>query len=93
MPYVHVDNLAEAVLLAASRDEALGRAYDVIDGYGPASQYLGALDTVLGRRPSPPPAGATVRYAGERIRHELGYAPVDLWPEFVRQLASVRVVE
>jgi nucleoside-diphosphate-sugar epimerase len=91
VPYVHVDNLAEAVLLAASREVALGRAYDVIDGYGPAAQYLGAIDTALGRPPSPPPTGApTVRYAGERIRNELGYAPVDLWPEFIRLLASAR---
>lgn len=94
VPYVHVDNLAEAVLLAATSDAAAGRAYDVIDGYGPAADYLAAVDAALGRPATALPARAkTVRYAGERIRRELGYAPVDRWPEFIRLLASARAAD
>lgn len=93
VPYVHVDNLAEAVLLAATSEVAVGRAYDVIDGYGAAAEYLAAVDAALGRPPTELPAGAkTVRYAGERIRRELGYSPVDLWPEFIRLLAAVGTI-
>jgi hypothetical protein len=71
----------------------LGRAYDVIDGYGAAAEYLAAVDTALGRPPTALPAGAkTVRYAGERIRRELGYSPVDRWPVFIRLLAAVGTI-
>jgi nucleoside-diphosphate-sugar epimerase len=91
LPHVHVDNLAEAVLLAATREGALGRAYDVVDGHGPVDEYLAALYAAAGR-PVPALAGRrpVVRYRGERIRAELGYAPVDRWPEFIAELAAYR---
>jgi nucleoside-diphosphate-sugar epimerase len=91
VPYVHVDNLAEAVVLAAASDAAVGRAYDVIDGYGPAGEYLRAIAAAVGRpAASLPPDAPTFRYAGDRIRAELGYAPADRWSEFLSQLAAAR---
>jgi nucleoside-diphosphate-sugar epimerase len=33
LPYVHVENLADAVVLAARSDRAIGQAYIVVDGH------------------------------------------------------------
>lgn len=77
VPYVHVDNVALAVWLAATKPAAIGRAYNVIDDYGPTTEYLAAVASALGKKPAPLPKDAPVlRYAGDRIRRELGYAPV-----------------
>ena len=89
VPYVHADNLAEAVALAAANDAALRRTYNVIDGYGPANDYLRAVAMAAGLLPRALPEDApTVQYSGLRIRDELGYAPVDRWSEFLAQLAG-----
>jgi nucleoside-diphosphate-sugar epimerase len=88
VPWVHVDNLTEAIALAATRDAAVGSTYNVIDGDGPADEYVRAVSSAAGLAPIPVPAGApVVRYAGQRIRDELGYAPRDRWTEFLAQLA------
>jgi nucleoside-diphosphate-sugar epimerase len=87
VPWVHVDNLADAVLLAATQPGALGRDFNVIDGDGPTGEYLEAIAVAAGLPAPPLPPGApTVRYAGERIRAELGYAPADRWNEFLGEL-------
>jgi nucleoside-diphosphate-sugar epimerase len=86
-PYVHVDNLADAIAIAAAAPMR-GRSYNVIDGAGPTQLYLDAVAAAIGR-PSPalPPDAPRIRYAGVRIRDELGYAPLDRWKEFLVQLA------
>jgi nucleoside-diphosphate-sugar epimerase len=89
VPYVHVTNLAEAVWLACTRAEAGGRAYNVIDGNGPAQEYVDAVYAAIGRPPPRLPADAPrIRYAGERIRQELGYSPTPLWREFLGELRA-----
>ncbi len=72
VPYVHVDNLAQAVVMASSNHVATGRTYNVIDGYAPTGEYLRAVCAAaeIPARVLPPDA-PTVRYAGDRIRHEL----------------------
>jgi dihydroflavonol-4-reductase len=90
VPYVHVDNLADAAVLAASRPAARGRAYNVIDGVGSTPDYLTAVYGAIGRPPPAVPADAPrLRFAAERIRAELGYAPVDRWKTFLIELAGV----
>jgi nucleoside-diphosphate-sugar epimerase len=90
VPHVHVDNLATAVELAATRERALGRAYDVIDGSGEARQFLDVVYGAIGRPvPELPPDAPRATFAGRRIRDELGYAPADRWAEFLRELAAV----
>jgi nucleoside-diphosphate-sugar epimerase len=91
MPYVHVDNLAEAVVLAAQRATHEHWTYNVIDGSAPTEQYLAAVHEALGRSAPMTAAGALVaRFSGERIRRELGYAPTDRWREFLDQLSALR---
>ncbi|HMK72090.1 MAG TPA: NAD(P)-dependent oxidoreductase [Myxococcaceae bacterium] len=88
MPYVHVDSLVEAVLLALTRERAVGRAYNVLDGSAPTSEYLAAVSRALGQ-PVAQLAQAAPRLtcSGERIREELGYSPADRWREFLALLA------
>lgn len=90
LPQVHADNLAGAVVLAARAPAARARAYNVVDGVGAGRDYLAAVYGALGRPAPPIPADAPVyRYRAQRIRDELGYAPADLWPAFLRDLREL----
>jgi nucleoside-diphosphate-sugar epimerase len=91
MPYVHVDNLAEAIFLALTQARAVGRAYNVIDGSAPTSEYLAAVSQALGKPVAEvPPTAPRLTCSGERIRRELGYSPVDRWKEFLDRLGASR---
>jgi len=91
LPYVHGDNLAEAVVLAAQTPAAVGRAYNAIDGHGDTRAYLDAVARAIGRPvPELPARAPRATYSGERIRRELGYAPVDRWAEFLAELAAAQ---
>jgi nucleoside-diphosphate-sugar epimerase len=91
LPYVHVDNLADAVVLAARAPAARGRAYNVIDGVGAGSDYLAAVYAAAGRPAPPlPPDAPVFCFRSVRIRDELGYAPADLWPAFLAEIRSYR---
>ena len=51
--WAYVDNVVDAVLLASSREEAVGEAFNVADGTGATwSEYLDAFASELGRRPA-----------------------------------------
>jgi len=88
LPFVHADNLAEAVVLALRSHAATGRVYNVIDGYGETVAYLAALSSVTGR-PAPilQRDAPRMRVAGERFRIEVGYTPTDRFGEFLAQLS------
>lgn len=80
LPYVFVENLADAVVLALENDAAVGGRYNVIDGHVRWRDYLERLAGVVGRRLEPDPGsdfGESGRrhYDGSRIRRELGYEP------------------
>jgi len=91
MPYVHVDNLADAIVLALTQARAVGRAYNVIDGSAPTSEYLAAVSQALGKPVAEVPSTAPrLTCSGERIRRELGYSPVDRWKEFLDRLGAFR---
>lgn len=88
IPYVHVENLADAIVLAA-RGPLQGRSYNVVDGVGDSREYLEAVAKALGRAPAALPPGAPrLQYSGERIRNELSYAPRERWQEFLAALGS-----
>ncbi|WAS92935.1 NAD-dependent epimerase/dehydratase family protein [Nannocystis punicea] len=92
MPFVHVDNLADAALLAATHPRAVGGVFDVVDGHGETRAYHEALAAATGRRPADPPDDApAMRVAGTRIRSELGYSPRDRFAEFLGELARATV--
>ena len=88
-PRVYIEErMREAVALAA-RPEAIGRTYNVVDGAADTERYLAAVARAIGREPPKlPPDAPTLRVPGERIRRELGYAPVDRLEEFLTALAA-----
>lgn len=82
-PYIHVENLVDCILLAATKPEAVGQAYDTNDGHTTWRDYAAYFERELGF-----PAPATIplesapaffRWQGtisaEKIRRELGYIP------------------
>lgn len=51
---VHVDNLADALVLAATREEAIGRTYNVCDGNGMSwRRFFDDMAAIAGRPPPP----------------------------------------
>jgi len=91
IPHVHVDNLAQAVVLAATTPAARGRAYNVVDRAAPGSEYLAAVYAAAGKAaPAIPPEAPVLRFKAQRIRDELGYAPTDLWRAFLAEIRSYR---
>jgi 2-alkyl-3-oxoalkanoate reductase len=89
MPYVHVENLARAVVLAATSVKAVGRIYNVVDAAGPTRDFLAAVAHANGQpAPELPDGMPRLRFDGERIKSELGWAPVDKWREFLDALAA-----
>ncbi len=91
LPYVHVDNVVDAIALAMRSPAAHGRAYNVIDGSADTNEYLNAVYGAVGRAPPPiPPEAIRQHFRADRIRRELGWAPADRWREFLGQLATHR---
>jgi nucleoside-diphosphate-sugar epimerase len=90
IPHVHVDNLAQAVVLATT-PAARGRAYNVVDRAAPGSEYLAAVYAAAGKAaPAIPPEAPVLRFRAQRIRDELGYAPIDRWQAFLAEIRSYR---
>lgn len=86
LAFVHVDNLADATLLALGRDVAPGRAFNVVDAHTTWGAFAAEVSSWFG---TPAPDPATVpeesffapRYDTGRIRSELRYAPARTYEE------------
>lgn len=89
--YVHVDNLADAVVLAAQSEAAAGRAYNVVDGHVTVREYAERLRHWLGG-PEPPARPELPvwrgRLEGGRAVRELGYAPRVGYEEAMGEIAA-----
>ncbi|MDX1657441.1 MAG: NAD(P)-dependent oxidoreductase [Nitriliruptorales bacterium] len=80
LAWVHVEDLADAVVLALDRDEAVGNTYNVVGGHTTWQRYVDDIrswsDDDL---PSPFPPDAEPGWRGEfsteRIRNDLGWEP------------------
>jgi nucleoside-diphosphate-sugar epimerase len=83
LPYVHVDNLIYAILLALRVDTAVGQAYNIIDGQTTWRAHTDYFRRWLGVGPLPslPPEAVPPGYrwrgwcSGEKATRELGYLP------------------
>ncbi len=75
--WVHVDDLADAAVVALRDDRAVGRTYNVVGGHGTWEDYLGAVLDIVGDAPDPFAGEArpawTGRYDASRIADELGF--------------------
>lgn len=73
----YVENVAAAIVLAATHPAALGRAYNVGEAYTPSmGERLSRLPARTERYPEPPPFdyAQSVVYDTSRIRSELGFS-------------------
>ena len=83
LPYVHVDNLIDAILLALRSDTAVGQAYNIIDGQTSWRTHTDYFRRWLGVGPLPSMPLEAVppdyrwrgRCSGEKAARELGYLP------------------
>ena len=79
-PFVHVENLIDAIDLALHRDVPPGRAYTIVDGHMTWRAFLQVYADWFGvelrqREPRPPYDLFRGRFATDRARDELGYEP------------------
>lgn len=83
IPWVHVEDVVGAVLLALETDRAVGRVYTLADGRVTWREYTDRVRGWFGTAPLdsiamadlPPGAYSTTLFVTDRIRRELGYAP------------------
>ncbi|HTA20380.1 MAG TPA: NAD(P)-dependent oxidoreductase [Polyangia bacterium] len=84
LPYVHVDNLVDAIDLAAKAPAARGGVFNVVDGAADTREYLAAIYGAAGREAPPlPPDAPRVRFEAARLRRALGWSPRDRWSDFI----------
>jgi nucleoside-diphosphate-sugar epimerase len=79
-PYVHIENLVDAIESAVERDVPPGRAYTVVDGHTTWRAFLETYGAWLGRPIPAREAGPIYdafhgHFATDRVREELGYEP------------------
>jgi nucleoside-diphosphate-sugar epimerase len=83
LPWVHIEDLVDAILLAVVKDLSIGRVYNMVDGHTTWLEYTDRVRRWFGMAPleilprGEVPKGAywTGRFDAGRIRSELGYAP------------------
>lgn len=94
IPWVHVDDLAEAVLLALDDDRAVGRVYNMTDGGMTWRRYTDDVRSWFGTAPlvETPVAEFGGYWMGDfdasRIRRELGYRPRHGYDEGMAEAAA-----
>lgn len=84
LPYVHGENLVDAVLLALDSETALGNAYNLVDGNTTWRRYTDEVRSWFQSPPLPVLPAEEVEpgdywkgtYLGERIVSDLGYKPL-----------------
>jgi nucleoside-diphosphate-sugar epimerase len=81
--WVHVENLADALVLALEKDAAIGRTYNVVDGQSTWRSFTDDIRRWFGAPPLPtksreelaPGQYWTGRFSSQRLRRELGWTP------------------
>jgi nucleoside-diphosphate-sugar epimerase len=98
LPLVYVDNVVDALVLAARRDEAVGRAYNVVDDDRITQRdYIRRLGSALGRKQStiylPLPVVRQLANAADLAKAALRggrRSPQGMFSRISRSLQSVR---
>lgn len=97
MPWTHIANVVHAIALALDASVAAGRPYNVVDGNVRSRDFYGEMRTWFpGAPPLPVIPAAQVKSTdifirhcvAERIRRELGYAPVRSYAEGMAEAAA-----
>jgi dTDP-glucose 4,6-dehydratase len=93
LPWTHAENVRHAMLLALANGAASGRIYNLVDGHTTWRRYV---EDVRGWFPDAPPAPVVSRdrppFLGhcpaDRIRLELGYAPLRTYEDGMAEAAA-----
>jgi nucleoside-diphosphate-sugar epimerase len=97
LPWTHIENVIEAVRLALTADVAVGREYNVVDGYVTWAAFIKEIRSWFPEAPSPrviPPESLQPtelwygNYLSDRIRGELGYVPVRTYADGMKEAAD-----
>jgi nucleoside-diphosphate-sugar epimerase len=97
MPWTHVDNVTHAIGLALDRPASIGRAYNVADGDVAWREFIGEMRSWFPGAPPAPVMDAEMAKNGgkfighcpnERLKAELGYAPVRTYAEGMAEAAE-----
>ncbi len=97
MPWTHIDNVIHAVALALDQPRSIGRAYNVVDGHVAWRDFAGEMRTWFPEAPPLPvipieqvkPSDYFIlACVGDRLRTELGYAPVRCYAEAMAEAAQ-----
>lgn len=79
MPWVHVEDVVDAILLSMASEAAVGRVYNLMDEHSTWGDYVDRVRSWFGMSPQPEPEGVPPPWTGcfeaTRVRAELGYAP------------------
>lgn len=95
IPFLHVEDLVDAVLLALGADRAEGRVYNLADEHRSWRVYTDAVRAwfktapleVIPKEEVPPGSYRTARVDAARVRADLGYAPRRTWEEGMEEAA------
>lgn len=97
MPWTHIDNVVHAIALALDRPLSIGRAYNVVDGEIPWRDFIGEMRSWFPEAPPVPimpteKIGPWNAFVGpcpnDRLRGELGYAPVSTYAAGMAEAAA-----
>ena len=97
MPWTHIANVVHAIALSLDCPASAGRAYNVVDGNVTSREFYGEMRTWFPGAPPLPvipavqvkPTEIFIRHCtGDRIRRELGYAPVRTYAEGMAEAAA-----
>ena len=83
LPWIDIENLVDAILLALEHPSAVGRVYNAVDGHTTWRAYTDEVRGWFGTAPLdvipgteiPPGSYTKRRFDASRLRGELGYAP------------------
>lgn len=87
MPWIHVENLVDMLMLTSQGPEAVGQAYNAVDGHVPTAEFQGRIAAWLGRetQETSQRAGFIEEYPADKIR-ALGYRPRITFGEAMEEL-------
>jgi len=97
LPWTHVENVGLAMELALAQPAAAGRAYNVVDGHVPWRRYVEDVRSWFPDAPPAPGAAEEPEKPGssfvshcsnDRIRAELGYAPLRSYEDGMAEAAA-----
>lgn len=94
LPWTHIENVSHAIDLAVENPASIGRAYNLVDGHVTLGCYVEDVrawfpDALPAPRTADEPGGTFAeRCSSERIRHELGYAPIRTYEKGMAEAAA-----